>query len=182
MSLRDLWTREITIKNPPIEPLFIAPPKPAPTPRFTSNLTKKQENRIIAAVIAEAGGEKPEGRQAVLNSAINLIKTNPRYYGRNLWEAISKPAQYTGFSLADPNYVEVKEYLDNKSKKLTAGRAQQIKEVQGFLGLAKKGQLTDVTGGATHYINPKKATDFSWIPKAEKRATIGEHDFYYLKQ
>ena len=183
MSLRNLLSRTIEIKNEPREPLFVPPQPPQSQPqRRFGKLTQKQTNRLIAAVIAEAGAEAPESRQAVLNSIENRTKVNPRYYGANLWDVVSKPYQYTGFSVKDPNYTEVKNYLDGTSKKLTPGRKEQIEQVQNLVNLAQQGKLEDITGGATHYLNPKKATDFSWVPKAQKKATIGEHDFYYLKR
>lgn len=160
-------------------PVPVATPRPKPT---AFDLTPKQQNRVIAAVISEAGGESPQGRQGVLNSIINRTIVNPKYYGANLFDVISKPSQYTGFNVKDKNYNEVKQYLDGTSKKLTPGRLQQIQEVLDLFNKAKQGKLPDITNGATHYINPKKATDFSWVPKAQKKSTIGQHDFYYLKK
>ena len=43
--------------------------------------------------------------------------------------------------------------------------------------LARQNKLKDVTHGATHYFNPKKANP-SWAKKMKKTATIGHHDFY----
>ena len=189
MGLRDIFSRTIEIRNKPKkEPLFIqATPLSTPKPKMKTNhkvfaITPKQLNRIVAATIAEAATEGTEGLQGVINSAVNRTQVNPKYYGSNLWEVMSKPAQYSGFSINDPNYTEVRDYLDGKTKKLSPGRKEQIEQVQQLFNQAKSGQLTDVTGGATHYINPRKATDFSWIPKAKKTKTIGQHDFYYLKK
>jgi hypothetical protein len=168
--------------SPSPMPLPVKTPMGTPVPSANIfNIPQDQLNKVIATVISEAGGESPQGRQAVLNSIVNRANLNPKYYGSNLFGVVSKPSQYTGFNAKDPNYRETRDYLDGKSKKLTPGRLQQIQEVQNLLQLAKQGKLQDLTSGATHYLNPKKATDFSWVKKALKKATVGQHEFYYLK-
>lgn len=144
------------------------------------NIKPREEFKIISTMVSEAGDEGKEGMHAVLSSIINRTQVNPLYYGSSVWDVISKPNQYTGFSVLDPNYKEVLDSLDGKRKTFTPGREEQIKQAQELLELAKSGRLSDAANGATHYFNPNKAKRYPWMDAGEERARVGNHIFLYL--
>lgn len=174
----------------PTKSPFEAKPIPGPTAQpvqqktyYDPNIFKvqpRENSKLLAVLVAEAGNEGVAGMQGVLNTIINRTQVNPKYYGKDVWNVISKPAQYTGFSVSDPNYKEVLDYLDKKRSKVTPGREQQIAQARQLLQLAQEGRLQDITDGSTHYYNPKKAAHYPWMDVAEFKKDIGEHKFVYL--
>ena len=156
----------------------MAEPSSAPTPEF--NVSKRQIGKTIATVIAEAATEGNQGMQAVLNTMVNRTKVNPKYYGENIFDVVSKDSQYSAFSVDDPNYKEVLDYYDGKIKNISPLRKTQIMAVEGMIELAKKGKLDDITQGSTHYWNPDKAASYSWMSEIQNPIKIGNHMFGYL--
>ncbi len=156
-------------------------PTPAATPLPAFNMTPRQQSKLVATLVSEAGGEGQEGMQAVLNSIVNRTTVNPSYYGKTVWDVISKPQQYTGFSVRDPNYKQTLDYLDKKVQ-VAPDRKAQIQQAQALIQQAMIGKLQDLSKGATHYYNPEKAAHQSWMDVGEQRATVGQHKFIYLKR
>lgn len=123
---------------------------------------------VVAATLwGEARGEGEAGMQAVLNVIMNRAKGN----FTNASEVCLKPKQFSMWNGVDKPAVAAVEL---------AKAQRQDKTYQAIIRMvdkASKGQLPDITGGATFYFNPKKANP-SWAKKLVKTKTIGNHDFY----
>lgn len=141
---------------------------------------KDKEIKLAALLVAEGGNEGKQGMQAILNSIINRTTVNPSYYGNNVWDVITKANQYSGFSANDQNFVQTRDYLRGKTAGVMDSRKSQIELAKSVIEAAKSGQLNDITGGATHYWNPKIASKQPWMSKAERQKQIGNHMFGYL--
>jgi len=123
---------------------------------------------LLARIIfAEAAGEPYEGKVAVGCVIRNRVKS-PRW--PNTYEKVIY--QYKQF----PGVNSPLWYLFDKDNELTE-EEQKIK--QQCLEIAKKILLNkqpDITCGATHYYNPKKASP-SWAKKMKITRRIGNHIF-----
>lgn len=123
---------------------------------------------VVAATLwGEARGEGEQGMQAVLNVIMNRAKGN----FTNAFTVVLKPKQFSmwnGASDPDDSAIALaKEQRDNPT----------YRTIIRLVDKASKGQLPDITGGATFYFNPKKANP-SWAKKLTKTVTIGDHVFY----
>jgi len=128
---------------------------------------------IVAATLwMEARGEGEKGMQAVLNVIMNRAKGDfskaksvalrPKQF--EVWNSISNPEKKTR---------EIYQSLHGK----TTADAKAFQTALRLTNQALTGKLSDITGGATFYFNPKHANP-SWAKKMKRTARIGNHDFY----
>ena len=129
-----------------------------------------QDKKVVATVIAEAIGEGNEGMQAVFNVMSNRVKKN----GSTLFDEVAKPAQFSAFSKYNPTFVRIRDYLRGKPVKISAKEKEAVDTITNML----QNGAEDVTGGATSYLNPKTATDKSWMNVLQPTKQIGKHNFY----
>jgi spore germination cell wall hydrolase CwlJ-like protein len=113
--------------------------------------------------------------QAVLNVIMNRAKGN----FSNAASVVLKPKQFSVWnSISDPYDYSVK--IAQKPREGNLQDTKQYREAVRLVDLAMKGQLKDITGGATFYFNPKLANP-SWAKKLKFLKRIGNHDFYGTK-
>ena len=123
---------------------------------------------VATCMVLEAGGEGPEGMQAVLNVIFNRA-------GGYLHRIIPETIRYGAFSCMSsiwrkeaPDYSPLIRRASNQPG--AYGQAMQL------IALMEDGFLQDNTGGATHY----HAASISpyWISGMRYLTTIGNHIFY----
>lgn len=171
-------------KNAEIMEAIDTPPPPAhiqqsPKPAVTNILDQKKmvdAYIVIATLWGEARGEGELGMHAVLNVIMNRAKGD----FNKARDIVLKPKQFSVWNgVADPEKTSINMAKMHRDKRLKDGPSY-IKAVE-LVDKAMKGQLTDVTGGATFYFNPKKASP-SWAKKLTKTKSIGNHDFYKVPE
>jgi N-acetylmuramoyl-L-alanine amidase len=167
----------LTIKKKNAELLEAADAPPAHIHQVSatkpSNVLDRQainDAYIVAATIwAEARGEGTRGMQAVLNVIMNRAKGD-----------FSKAKEIC----LNPSQFSVWNNIDNKEEyalKL-ANQQREDETYRSAIALVDKAMhrnLSDITGGAIFYFNPKKANP-SWAKKMVRTVRIGNHDFYKL--
>lgn len=132
-------------------------------------LTENDIDIAARTLFGEARGESREGQIAVA-WVIRNRATSPAWWGRGVAEVCQHPWQFSCWNASDPN----------RSKLLVceetdAGAYDRLRAiVEGVLG----GELTDPTGGATHYcvtgLRP------AWRKDHQPCAVIGHHEFFKL--
>ena len=132
-------------------------------------------NLDIAAktLVGEARGETSEGRQAIAEVLRNRSLASGRTIAEEaqLRKGDSKYGQFSTWNEGDPNLAFIQD-LDETSP-------LYVQASQDFLSSAN----SDITNGATHYYNPKKANP-EWARDGNfiETARIGNHVFGYLKK
>lgn len=117
-------------------------------------------NDLVDTVIAEAGGEGPEGMTAVAH----VIKNRADRRDQSLGDVVRAPHQFTGY--AAPGPVSQRDQLD-------AGMRSQAETIlRGVLA----GEVPDPTGGADHY--HANSVSPGWASRLQPTTTVGNHLFY----
>lgn len=129
----------------------------------------KQVDTMARTAWGEARGEGSRGMQAVLNVIMNRVKKGG-WWGATPAEVCTKKSQFSVWNKSDPNY----------SKMLAVTEADKnFHDAMQLAELAYNGQLPDITGGATNYVNLAALSSIpSWVGKMTKTAKIGNHTFY----
>ena len=140
------------------------------------NIVDQQQMKdayVVAATLwGEARGEGENGMHAVMNVIMN------RAHGdfSKAKDIVLKKKQFSLWNnVKDPEASAINLAQVYRSKKLKDGHSY-IKALE-LVDKAMKGNLPDITGGATFYFNPKKVMP-SWAKEMIKTKTIGNHDFY----
>ncbi len=127
------------------------------------------DRQIVAScLVLEAGGEGPEGMQAVLNVILNRAEGS-------LHRVVPETVKIGAFSCmssvwkrSEPNYSPLIRRAENQS--------DAYEEAMNLISLMEEGFLRDNTRGATHYhaayIHPY------WADSLRYLTTIGNHIFY----
>ncbi|WP_020398985.1 cell wall hydrolase [Kordiimonas gwangyangensis] len=122
----------------------------------------------------EARDQGRDGMQAVLNTIDNRTRMDlfndnrDDWWGEGYANVATKAAQYSAYNENDPNRAKLEAVTD----------ADPIfAEAVELASLMVRGQLPDLTGGATHYHNNKIKPPF-WTKNATVTAIIGNHIFY----
>ena len=115
--------------------------------------------------IGEAGGERDDGKAAVVHTAINRSKAS----GVPLSDVIAQPNAYESVT-------------NGRAAKISPDDPEYKRVRDEIVRPALAGQIPDPTGGATHFINHDLQTALgrqtpSWAT-GEPRAMIGHHTFY----
>ncbi len=117
-------------------------------------------NALVNTVIAEAGGEGPDGLAAVAH----VIRNRATASGKSPAEIVRAPSQFEGYSAPGAGSRKAMEDPEARS------RAEQI--IRGVFS----GEMPDPTGGADHfhadYVSP------SWAASMPRTTKIGGHTFY----
>ena len=133
--------------------------------KLTENKDKSSD--ILARTIwGEARGEGVHGMQAVANVIMNRVKRGG-WWGATIEDVCKKPAQFSCWNTSDPNYQKIKSITTDDT---------QFKQALNIARLAITGNLTDITGEATHYHSV--AVKPAWADKLILTTRIGDHLFY----
>lgn len=137
------------------------PELPAQQPASkTSTIDPRDYNDLVNTVIAEAGGEGPEGMAAVTA----VIKNRAARRNQGIGDVVRAPKQFEGYE--NPGAGSQRAQQDPNVR----AQAEQI--VNGVLD----GSVPDVTGGADHFKND--TVDPDWSHKMPAVARIGGQTFY----
>lgn len=120
---------------------------------------------LARTIYGEARGETTEGQLAVGLVILNRYRSNKWFSGNTIAETCLKAKQFSCWNLDDPNCEKIK----------TAGE----KELKKYWKMAEsllKGDVADITNGATHYHT--KQIKPSWSKGKMPCAEIGNHLFY----
>lgn len=136
------------------------------SPTTTMKSEKINKSDIVAAtLVGEAGGENEEGMHAVLNVIMN------RANGQ-IEDAPKVCLKQSQFSMWNGKHHDIESVVN------VAKQHKNWKVAMELINKANNGTLTDITGGADFYFNPKKAMP-DWAKKFEKTKVIGNHTFYH---
>jgi N-acetylmuramoyl-L-alanine amidase len=138
----------------------------APNQSIVTQQKLKDAYVVVGTVWEEAKGEGKTGMHAVLNVIMNRAKGD---ISRARDESL-KPKQFSIWN----NVSDPEGYCIRLAKRAANEESFQI-AVQ-LVDAAMKGNLPDITGGATHYYNPKKANP-SWANALQRTKVIGNHIF-----
>ena len=134
---------------------------------------------VAATVVDEAGGESDTGMQAVLNVILNRGNGNIK----DAAVASLKKMQFSGWNNVARNSSSISKFINKKKSH------PKYKKALEMVTLAKDGKLSDVTGGADHFLNPVLTKKWnngrlpSWYTKNRDKITkvIGKHEFLKLR-
>lgn len=129
----------------------------------------EQTDVMARTAWGEARSEGATGMQAVLNVIMNRTKKGG-WWGATPAEVCHKKSQFSCWNLNDPNRAKMLAVNDTDANFRTAKELARA---------AYAGTLPDITGGATHYLNPAALSSLpSWTKSLTKTAQIGNHVFY----
>lgn len=115
----------------------------------------------IVTIWQEARGEPFEGKVAVGE----VIRTRMGRRNRTVAEVVLEPLQFSGWNSHDPNRIP----------SVLAERDDPI--VQECEEAWFRSAVTELAGGATHYVNLRLAAP-TWATGMDPTAQIGNHTFY----
>lgn len=121
---------------------------------------------LSEAIYFEASNQSIHGKEAValvIKNRVNDKKTN-------YCKEIRRPYQFS--------YRNGVAFKQAKLDMTNPHTFQKIQTVVHSAYRVQSGLETDTTKGATSYMNPRAATDFSWVGSMKKTTTIGDHVFY----
>ena len=126
------------------------------------------ERKIVASVLVlEASGEGVEGMQAVLNVISNRAKGKLS----RIVPVVVKRGQFSSI-----NAVTGKRKPDYSPILRRALRHENFNQAMTLVRMMERGQLQDITLGATHYHAAGKPP--YWVSTMQYLTTIGSHHFY----
>ena len=159
-----------------LEAVDALPPPPAIVQKAVSNapapLNITNAYVVAATLWGEARGEGTNGMQAVMNIIMN------RAHGdfSKAREVALKRKQFSVWNgVKNPEEISLQMARDSRNKKLKD--IPSYIEALELVDKAMRGDLPDITGGATHYFNPHKVLP-PWAKEMVKTVSIGNHDFY----
>jgi 8-oxo-dGTP pyrophosphatase MutT (NUDIX family)/spore germination cell wall hydrolase CwlJ-like protein len=162
--------KEKMVEVADVPPAIVQPSNPSQNPTKTINQQQLKDAYVVAATLwGEARGEGIDGMQAVLNVVMNRTKGN----FDKAKDAVLKPKQFSMW-----NNVKNPEKVSLELAQKQRGDKTYMAAIK-LVDAAMKGNLPDITNGATFYYNPKKANP-SWAKSMIKTKSIGNHDFLKL--
>lgn len=140
-------------------------PRPAMKPHPLDALN---DRHLLAKTIYGEAAEQPfKGKLAVGQVIMNRVNT-PGKYGQDIRSVVTKP---NAFSIWN-NLGNPWTHKTLISQEDDPAYAEALKAADMILS----GKAPDLTKGATHYYNPKKA-DPAWKTAGKETARIGDHRF-----
>jgi spore germination cell wall hydrolase CwlJ-like protein len=114
----------------------------------------------------EARGEGKKGMIAVANVTMNRV--NAKSYANDVCSVVFQPYAFSWVS-----------ELKATRQTIVIEDEQSYLEAKKIAQKALYGGLKDITGGADHYLNPKKVKNLpKWAKEYKKTTKIGQHEFY----
>lgn len=163
----------ISIKEGADTPPAIVHHQPSKSPENIQTHSKLNNAYVLVATLwGEARGEGYEGMQAVMNVIMNRAKGN----FDNAVNVVLKPKQFSIWNNVE-NPQEKSQQLVQQARNKELKDLKQYTQAVDIVNKAMKGELKDITGGATFYFNPSLANP-SWAKKLQFLKKIGNHDFY----
>lgn len=127
----------------------------------------KDIDNLARTVWGEARGDGREGMQAVANVVMNRVRAG-KWFSGTVSAVVRMPWQFSIWNAGDPNRAKIEAANEN-----TPGFLDAVE----ISARAMRGDLPDITNGATHYhavtIQPP-----DWTQGATETARIGGHVFY----
>lgn len=137
---------------------------------FPDSFTVREMACLNEAVYFEAGSESQRGKEAVAHAIINRVRTEG--FPGDICQVIRQKGQFgyrsrglKTFRFNPKNETLVKQLEDSAQASLRAALGSM-----------------DPTRGATHFVNPRIATDVAWLSQMKKVVAIGNHAFYKPKK
>lgn len=132
---------------------------------------------MARTVFAEAGGEVYLGKIGVGWCIRTRAETDlghdgkPDWWGEGIGGVCQKPAQFSCWLRDSPVYGPM----------VSAGTEKLAESLKACFAVLT-GEIPDPTGGATHYLNPRKLVGKmpAWVQGRAPTAVLGNHDFYRL--
>lgn len=179
LSLIDKKKLNEAAHPPPVSVKHNVIPTPPPahvqkaTKVFSPNVVNISNAYIVAATLwGEARQDGEIGMQAVMNVIMNRAKGD----FNKASGVVLKPKQFSMWNnIEDPEKAALNLARVIRTK-APADSATYMKAIE-IVDKAAKGKLLDITGGATSYVNLKKANP-SWARTLTKTKEIGHHTFY----
>jgi len=132
---------------------------------------------VIATLYGEARDEGEAGMHAVMNVIMNRSGGDSNK-AKNVVLARKQFSCWNGIGNPAANAIELADSLRNDK---SSSDGKMYMEAVRLYTRARKNELDDITGGATHYFNPAKANP-EWKKDMKKTTTIGHHTFYKSKK
>lgn len=95
--------------------------------------------------------------------------SKPNRFGGSIQDVVFAPSQFSG--------VGTNEWNKAVSRKFTPEEEKIYKKQLQIASMVLNDKVSDPTGGADHYFNPKLVKP-SWSRKMKKTYTSGSHDYY----
>lgn len=134
-----------------------------------SNLDQYSDVSILArTAFGENRGGGTVGMQSVLNVIMNRA-AKPSWWGHTPREVCLKPYQFSCWLTNDPNYVLISTVTEGNP---TFGLALDL------AASALKGELEDITNGATYYVSEYLKKLPHWADGHEPCATVAHQLFF----
>ena len=108
-----------------------------------------------------------------MQSVMNVIMNRSGGDFSKADDVVLKRKQFSAWN----NISSPKSYAMSRGPVWVKKQNKEFLEALHIVDLARKNSLTDITGGAKYYYNPKKARP-SWAKKMKKTTKIGNHVFY----
>ena len=137
--------------------------------RMVRKLTENKDKSadiLARTIFGEARGEGIHGMQAVANVVMNRVRKGG-WWGATVEDVCKKPAQFSCWNTSDPNYEKIQSVTTDDV---------QFRQALNIAKLAVSGNLSDITGEATHYHSI--AVKPAWADKLVLTTRIGDHLFY----
>jgi len=141
------------------------PDAPQPASFVVQTVIDQKELFCLSeAIFFEAGNQSYRGKLAVANVIVNRLHSGQ--WPDSICRIVRQRGQFT--------YQDIRNRLYPK----TPGLLDQVNESIDVAVQVITGTTPDNTGGALYFINPRIATDRTWINKFHRTAVIGDHWFY----
>lgn len=148
-------------------PADCRPPDPGTRPIVP--LASGELRALAALAWAEARGERDAycSMLAVSAVVVNRIRTNPRYFGASVTQAINRPHQFSPFGRNDPNRRKMGKVDEGDHLFVTA-----------LLAAIAASTGVDNTGGATHFFSGPRPR---WANGMVLTMRLGGHTFMKVR-
>lgn len=130
-------------------------------------MTEEDILTLARTLWAEARGEDDEGMRAVCCVVINRFKSGKWFAGKSIAATCRKKWQFSCWNPSDPQCARL--------PKLTY---IELKRELRIIGDVCSGVYQDITGGATHYYNPRACAKPKWAIGKIPCYSHGNHLFF----
>lgn len=126
------------------------------------------DHPVVSTIMAEGLGESPMGQRAIFNTIQNRSAGKQRSWN----DIVSAPQQYSGYGNQNGIYRRTMDQLNGKNT-LSPQEMAALNYIKNIVA----GNVSDVSGGATHYFNKKIAAPKRWFNDGTQTVEIGNHLF-----
>jgi len=142
----------------------------SPLIALASPLTEYERNILATVLVLEATADGEEGMQAVLNVIYNRAGRNLD----NVMAVVAKPGQFTSI-----NSVTKRQHRNYGPIIQKAMKNGNFNEAVDLVMLMERGELEDITFGATHFHSSRRPY---WASSMNYLVTVGGHRFYTTRR